>query len=100
MKMTEDQITISKYKSLGKSNNWIAAKMGWKPERVEKEWKEITAKANQVLTTGFEKLCYHFQLLCQQYSLVGESLKVIATALDNTMPDDELRELIKEDPNE
>ena len=93
-----DDSLLMRYKAAGVQDKTIAAKLGITIEEVEARWR-ILGELAQRTSNGHDDLRVQYQILCHQYQLVGESLKIIALALENTMLPSEVRKLIVEDPD-
>jgi len=96
VKRVNDDNLLIKYKSAGVKDSVIAAKLGIAIAEVASRWKRLVEVANLPPDNGREALHTQFNTLAIQYQLLGESLKVIAAALGDTMPPSEIAELIVE----
>lgn len=93
-KPIDDYQILVKYKNAKMPDDMIAAKMGISVEKVNNMWTAICEQVKQIQSTGYEDLKKQWWIFCQQYELLGESLKLIAGALSNVMPAPEIAELL------
>lgn len=91
---------IEKYKGAGLPDELICKRLGITSEELNQRWGQILKDARTKEVSGYGELILQFNLLCQQYQVLGESLKVIAMTLGNCMSPAEIRELIKPNPEE
>jgi len=91
---------LVKYKRANWTDRAIAAKLGVSVEEVARRWREILDRASQMSSSGYDQLNIQYQILCQQYQLLGESLKIIAAAIGNGAEPSDIRPLITPDPEE
>jgi CTP synthase (UTP-ammonia lyase) len=84
MKNIDDDKVLVRYKMAGIPNHLIAAKMGISVNEVERRWKDLEAIAKE-MDSGYVALVAQYTVLCQQYQLLGESLKIISSAISNRM---------------
>jgi hypothetical protein len=89
MKIDDDN-HILKLKSLSFSDERIAKKLGMTPEQVAERWKQIQEEMARMQENGYSDLCNCFTIMCQQYQLLGGSLRILATILDHRVPESEL----------
>jgi len=92
--MTESDIYIIKAKGANMPNKRIAAKLSLTEAELEARWQIILAEMAFRQVSGYDELAQYFTNMAMQYNLLGESLKVIGTAVGNIMTDDELKSLI------
>jgi len=92
MKIDDEKLLV-KYKTAGLPNHNIAHKLGISVSEVERRWAEIEELAKQ-MDCGYIDLVAQYTLLCQQYQLIGESLKIISGALSERMTISEVDEII------
>lgn len=78
----------------------IAAKLNMTVEQVEKRWRQILKDVESKFDNGYLDLCQAFHTLSGQYQLVGSSLGIIAQAIGNVIPDEDLKKLITTDPEQ
>lgn len=98
--MNQTDAYMVKMISAGKTNEQIAAKLGMTPLQVSVRWEKIKAEAEANQTNGYYSLCDKFTVLVNQYQLMGETLKVIAFALGQVVPEEELVKIITSNPEE
>lgn len=89
-----DDEVLAKYKIARMPDERIAAKMGITVEEVDKRWKRILERSSRMTESGYGHLLDQFTIFCNQYQLLGESMKIIAMALGNLMPVSEIEPLI------
>lgn len=100
MKKIGDDELLVKYKNVGWDDERIGKKLGISPEEVDKRFKSLIERAERIIASGLANLQTHFGITCNQYQLLGDSLKVVAEAFSNAMTPDEIRELIVDDKEE
>lgn len=74
----------------------IAGKLGISIQQVNERWEEILRQVMATEMNGHGELINHFNVLCHQYQLLGESLKIFGKAICNIVPQSELLGLLKE----
>jgi len=84
---------LVKYKTAGQPDHIIAAKLGIPVDEVKKRWAELETLAKE-MDCGYIALSTQYNILCQQYQLLGESLKIIANALGNRMTIAEVNQIL------
>lgn len=97
--MNTDQYIV-KLKTTNVSDPIIAEKLGISVEEVNRRWNRVLAEVQSNVDNGYNGLCDYFSLLAQQYQLVGESLKVVGSALGNVATSEEILKCITSDPEE
>lgn len=90
--MIDDAKVLIKLMKAGTSPHIIAAKLGISVDEVKRRWADLQILAQEA--SGHGDLVMQYNLLCHQYQLLGESLKIVAKALGNAVPPHELREMI------
>lgn len=93
--MTQDDAYLVKLKQLGVPQAQIAAKLGKTEAQIDEMWKAITTEVAHATERGYQSLVERWTMLCHQYQLVGESLKVIGGALSEVMTEKELLALVE-----
>jgi hypothetical protein len=78
----------------------IAKKLSMEIGELNRRWDSIMAEIHSQQSNGYNNLREQYTVLCHQYQLLGESLKIVASVLAATMPDDEMLALIAEHPQE
>ena len=96
--MTEEDKDIVRMKGAGVSTHRIALKLGMTEVQVDERWNAIRAEIADRATSGYASLVDQFTVMAHQYQLLGESLKIVAGALGNVMPDTEVQALFAADP--
>ena len=91
---------LLKYKEAGFSDAAIGAKLGMTEDEVKVKWAELLQISQQRNVSGYVDLTVQFTVLCHQYQLLGESMKIVAGALGNMMPPNEIKALITADPEQ
>lgn len=86
-------------KKKGKSDEFIAAKMGLKEEEVRERWKAVVEMAKAVPENGLDELQEVCRVLGQQMELLGQSMGLFNSAFRSYEPT-ELRKIIKECPKD
>ena len=97
MANTTNDTYIIKLKGLGWTHANIAKKLGMREADVDARWKDIEAAYITGQASGYAAFCDHYTIMCHQYQLLGESLKITAGFLGSRMLDSELDKLIVED---
>ena len=92
--MINDDLLLMKYKAAGKSDAYIAGRMGIAVEDVQRRFNLLVERGDRMLSSGYGSMQEQFTILCAQYQLLGESLKAIGMGLSNAMPPEELRQLL------
>lgn len=92
-----DETYLLKLKMAGISSASIAQRLGITKEEVERRWQLLQKKMEAMQKSGHQGLINQFTLLCGQYQLMGESLKIIAGALGNEVSTEELKAAIVPD---
>lgn len=93
---TNDYGIVARYKSLLWTDKRIAEKMGLTEAQVAAIWKEVTQTSHDIEINGFANLCQQYHILCHQYQLLGESLKIIARALSQSITASSIKEILPE----
>ncbi len=96
--MSRDDLYLIKLKKAGAIDSFIAERLGISVDEVKRRWTQVQLEALSQETASYGSLCEMFTLMAAQYQLLGESLKVIGTALGNVMFDEEITKLIDKDP--
>jgi hypothetical protein len=78
----------------------IAAKMGLTEVQVTQRLADLAKAQERLSQSGYDQLSFQFGLLCQQYQLVGESLKAVAMGLSNLASSEEIRACLSANPEE
>lgn len=81
--MTEDHYLI-KLKGAKIPDKYIAKRLNITLEEVDRRWKAIQASTESASANGYSYLIEVANHLCWHYQEIGEKLKVVATALNNT----------------
>lgn len=95
-----DELLILKYKMAGMSEKAIAAKLGITEEEVVKRLTSVIDRFSNSAENGYGQLTTAYLRLCNQYQLVGDSLKEVARALGNTASSEEVRVCLSSNPEE
>ena len=95
---TSDDAWLIKYKQVGLSDKVIAQKLGVPLEEIQQRWKDLMDQSARLNQAGYDNLAAQYHTLCGQYQLMGESLKLVAMALSDVAPIDEIRMAIVSDP--
>lgn len=95
---TGDDVWVVKYKQAGMSSADIAKKLGKTAAEIDKRWEEILIESKRQQESGHADLQNQFSVLCQQYQLLGQSLKLIAGGLSDIASPLELSSFL-EGPN-
>lgn len=98
--MTDHDRYLIKQKSAGIPDYKIAQRMGMTAAEVDRRWTEIVDELEAQKVSGIEDLNARFLLMCQEYVLLGTSLRVMGAALGNLTTDDELRALLDTEDKE
>lgn len=99
-KPVDDYQMLVKYKNSKMPDDLIAKRLGWSVEKVNNVWTALLKQAEEIKGTGYDDLRKQWWIMCQQYELIGESMKIIGGALQNVMPAPELTELITNNKEE
>jgi len=93
--LTDDSV-LARYKLLNMPDEWIAQKLGLTVAEVSRRWKVLeTNAAQQRLTeSGYGDLIVQMNVMCHQYQLLGESLKIMCGEIGNPVTSSELKALI------
>lgn len=97
--ITDDKMLV-KLKQAGLSNLRIAQRLGITEADVEVAWKRIIEAAETAPLAGHDAMQTQYTVLCHQYQLLGESLKIIAGGIGNAMSPSEIRALLTTDPEQ
>lgn len=96
----QDDVYILKFLQAGLPVKIVAARLGITEGEVLQRFERMKQQVQAVHSSGYVDLCAQFDNLCLQYSLLGESLKLIASALDQTAQPDQIREaIVPNDPD-
>ena len=96
MKITEDDKYLMKLKLQGWLDCNIARKMGITEDQVKERWNSIQTLLAAGHASGYAALLDHFTVLCHQYQMLGESLKIVAAALGNQVTEKQLSSLVED----
>lgn len=94
----QDDIYLLKLLGAGLPLRTIAKKLGRTEEWVKDRWEALVRQGEERQKSGIMALGDQFSVLAHQYQLVGESLKIVALALANEMPANEIEAMIDGDP--
>jgi hypothetical protein len=97
--MTTDEYLI-KMKSAGIKDSIIAGKLGMTENEVANRWKALLEAAQAGVPCGYLALCTQFSELCEKYRLLGECLKITAAALSDRASSEDVRGMIRDDPDQ
>ena len=90
MNITNDAYIIA-CKQAGLSDAITAARLGLSVDEVKASWERLVKDAETRASSGYPDLVQQYTIMAHQYQLLGESLKVIAFALDNHVTSEELQ---------
>jgi len=79
------------------STGTIATRLNISAVEVEKRWKRIREGTLAAEENGHTQLCQQYAVLCHQYQLLGESLKIISHAISDELNPEELAILVVDD---
>lgn len=96
--MKDTEYWILKYKSAHWTSENIAKKLSTTPQEIDRIWESMVAQSKSETANGSLPLAHQFTVFAYQYQLLGESLKVMASALSNEATTTEIRQLIDSDP--
>ncbi|QDP54876.1 MAG: hypothetical protein Unbinned3891contig1000_74 [Prokaryotic dsDNA virus sp.] len=85
MNISPTEQWIIKYKTMGWTDEQVAVKVGWEPEKVRDFWKDVQQVVSEDQSQDGQKLGQAFGILCQQYELVGYSLRVMSGILSSSV---------------
>ena len=85
---------LIKYKKAGIPDHIIAARMNISVNEVRRQWEGLQMLAKEV-DCGYGDLTLQFNILCHQYQLLGESLKILADAITNRATPEEVEKAVK-----
>lgn len=97
MSISEDEKYLIKLKGAGFLNSAIAKKLGISESDVERRWKELESKFDSATASGYSAFCDTVTVMAHQYQLLGESLKIVASALGDRLTEKELDALVVPD---
>ena len=89
---------ILKYKSANWTSENIGRKLNMSAEEVDRIWDQMVAQSKTEESNGMLPLSHQYTVMAYQYQCLGESLKIVATALSNEAAISEIAELIDSDP--
>lgn len=89
--MSQNDLYLVKLKGAGLTDKEIGQRMNLSIEQVEMNWKRIQRELQSTSVQSSLALFNQYTVLCHQYLLVGESLKIISGALANEASSEELR---------
>jgi hypothetical protein len=98
--MSDDDVFLLKYKSLGMPDKQIASKLSISIGEVQRRWEILMERTRNEQANGYNYLRDYWTNLCHQYMLLGESLKGMGLVLNDIMPEDQIRSLIADDKEE
>lgn len=93
-----DTSYLVRLKRKGKSDEFIAAKMGMTVPEVRDAWDKLCQEATVERDNGLMELRQVVIILSNQFQLLGQSLGLLSGVLDNTVPPEDLRKLIASCP--
>lgn len=93
-----DTSYLVRLKRKGKSDEFIAAKMGMSLEEVRDCWDKLCQEATVERDNGLMELKQVVLILSNQFQLLGQSLGLLSGVLDNTVAPEDLRNVIKSCP--
>lgn len=82
----------------GKSDEFIAAKMGLTVPEVRDIWDKLCQEATVERDNGLKELRQVTIILSNQFQLLGQSLGLFCGVLDDTITPEDLRKVIKDCP--
>jgi len=100
MGMSFDDRHLVKLKLSKVPDAHIAAKFGITKEALEIRWQRVQREIRDAAQGSFAQLVDQFTVMAHQYQLLGESMKIVAGAIGDTMPSEEIRALIGENDEE
>lgn len=95
-----DETYLLKLMTAGVPADTIAKRLGITPEEVHQRWALLQEKMKALQKSGYQALVDQFTMLCAQYQLLGESLKIIAGALGNEVSPEEVKASIVANPEQ
>jgi hypothetical protein len=93
-----DTSYLVRLKRKGKSEEFIAAKMGMTVPEVRDVWEKLCQEATVERDNGLMELKQVVLILSNQFQLLGQSLGLLSGVLDDTVPPEDLRKVIKSCP--
>jgi hypothetical protein len=93
-----DTSYLVRLKRKDKSDEFIAAKMGLTVPEVQDLWDKLCQEATIERDNGLKELRQVVIILSNQFQLLGQSLGLISGVLDDTIPPEDLRKVIKDCP--
>lgn len=97
MTIGHDEKYLIKLKGAGFSDLAIATKLGITEKEVIERWKKLEAGLASMTSSGYSAFCDTVTIAAHQYQLLGESFKIIASALGDRMTEEEIAALIVDD---
>lgn len=94
MKPKVDQEYLIKLKSQNWKDADIAKRLSCTVQEVEAAWEGICASAAQTVASGYPQLAQQWLALCNQYQLVGISLRAIGEGIHKTYSAEEIRQFL------
>lgn len=89
---------LVRLKQKGKSDEFIALKMGLTVPEVQDAWDKVCQEAIIERDNGLKELRQVVIILSNQFQLLGQSLGLLSGVLDNTTSPEDLRKVIKACP--
>ncbi len=99
-KMTTNDQYLWAWKKAGMSDRIIAARLNMDISQVAVRFAQIEKAIADRKDAGVENLINQFNLTCLIYQNLGEGLKEIAAGLTNMATPEEIKNQLKEDPDE
>lgn len=99
MSLKDDDLIV-KYKRVGMTNPHIAAKLGLTELEVAQRYQEYLQSLVSTQSADYQELVTRFQVLCHQYQLLGESLKLLSLILSTPASPEEIRVCLTSDPSQ
>lgn len=93
-----DHSYLVRLKRKGKSDDFIALKMGMTVSEVRDVWDKLCQEATVEKDNGLAELRQVVIILSNQFQLLGQSLGLLSGVLDNTIQPEDLRKVIKSCP--
>lgn len=92
-----DEVYLAKLKSLSLPDAVIAKKLGITEAEVGRKWQALQEQLNALNKNGYNALNDAALIMCHQYQLLGESLKIICGALGNVATAEEIEKAVVSD---
>jgi len=95
-----DEDYLAALKSAGKEDIFVAEKLGISVSEVRKRWKSFLKSRKEKPAAQFSDVSKLQFVISSQMDLLGQSVKLLSSALSDRMSSDDLRKLILQCPED